>query len=62
MTRLQNVLADDPNIAPDMLVLCHCPAEYGLTNAWPPAACPPGLVPCRECWNREIPEEAEGAV
>ncbi len=57
MTRMQKVIMDNPNAVPDLLVHYHCPAEYGLAEAWPPEACPTGGAPCIECWNREIQKE-----
>ena len=65
MTRMQKVLAEEPNIVPELLVTYHCPAEYGLSPLWPPDACPvgyPGSARCTECWMREITEGKEGTA
>jgi hypothetical protein len=58
MTRMQKALMENPTIIPELLVAYHCPAEYGLMQAWPPEACPSGGAPCIECWNREVPDDA----
>lgn len=57
MTRMEKALLENPMIVPEILVTYHCPAEYGLSKAWPPEACPPCGFPCLECWNREVPEK-----
>ena len=65
MTRMQKVLMDQPNIVPELLVVFHCPAEFGLLDGWPPDVCirgEQGLCRCRECWLREIPEGKEGTA
>ena len=60
MTRREKVLLENPLIVPEILVMHHCPAEYGLIDKWPPDGCPPGLSSelcrCVQCWNMEVKE------
>ena len=35
-----------------------CPEEYGYENGTP-KICGTRILPCRDCWDREMPEDEE---
>ena len=56
MTLLQKAIQEDPSLDPELLVLCSCPSDFGLSPVGRPEDCPDRELPCRFCWMREAKE------
>ena len=60
MTFREKIAQEHPEEIDDCYTggVCRCPHDYGY-EAWHPCECPDGAQDkcCRECWDREMPEE-----
>ena len=61
MTFKEKMLLDHPNVSGSSLFDRKCPSDYGYekTNGDQDECQNAEMLSCKECWNREIPENTE---